>query len=480
MERARFAFMRSESQQAARDWAYEEFGHAELGDVRRTDRIVRMAAALAEQPGGKVLDVFRSSAERQAAYDLLSNSRVRQEAMLAATETATVRRCSSAAWVHVVVDGTSLTLPDWKRQKDFGAVGSTLNGARGLKVIHAYAVSADGTPIGVLNQQWWTRTARKKRKDCQDRSLAEKETIHWVRSIGQATRALVLGGSRAWFQVDREGDRYWTLAALHRTGQRFTVRSTYAHRFVEDNVGRRQRLRDVARKGRFRGIMSLDVPARIHRKGRTARLRIRTATVTLDMVETHSEQRLSLPVNVVDVLEVGTAPRGEEPLHWRLLTNASVTSMRDVLEVIDGYTKRWRIEELHRVWKSGALRVEETQLRSASRVIKWAILAVVTAARIERLRVLARTRPDDSALGAFSQHELEALILMKRRHAKRTESIPDEIPTIAQAVRWLADLGGYAGHKSSGRPGAVTLRRGLQYITPVAAALEALKAQGKL
>jgi hypothetical protein len=50
------------------------------------------------------------------------------------------------------------------------------------------------------------------------------------------------------------------------------------------------------------------------------------------------------------------------------------------------------------------------------------------------------------------EHELEALILMKRRHAKRTESVPDETPTIGQAVRWLADLGGYAGHKSSVDP----------------------------
>lgn len=439
-----------------------------------------MAAALARQPGGKVLDVFRSSAERQAAYDLLGNAQVRQDAMLAAMETATVRRCASAPWVHVVVDGTSLRLTDRKQQKDFGAIGSTLNAARGLKVIHAYAVSADGTPVGLLNQQWWTRAARKKRADCDERPLTEKETLHWVRSIGQATRALVLGGSRAWFQVDREGDRYWTLAALHQTGQRFTVRSTYAHRFVEDGARRRRRLRDVARKGKLRGIVNLDIPERIHRKARTARLRIRTATVTLDMVEAHSEQRLALRVNVVDVIETGTTPRGEKPLHWRLLTNASVATTRDVLTVIDGYTKRWRIEELHRVWKSGALRVEETQLRSASRVIKWAILAVVTAARIERLRVLARTRPNDSALGAFSEHELAALVLMKRRHAKRTESIPDETPTIAQAVRWLADLGGYAGHKSSGRPGAVTLRRGLQYITPVAIALKALESQGKL
>jgi len=472
--------MRDEGR-TARDWAYEEFGHAELGDVRRTARLVGMAAAMAEQPSGKVLTVFRTNAEHQGAYDLLGNERVRSEAMLAAVETATTERCRGDAWVHVVIDGTSLQLADRQRAKDFGAVGSTANGARGLKVIHAYAIAADGTPVGILNQQWWARVARPKRKDCNERPLREKETVHWVRSIEHATRALAKGTKpRAWFQIDREGDRFWTLLALHRTEQWFTVRSTYAHRFVISKDGRHERLRDAVRKGRLRGVVALELPARANRAARKARLRIRTTEVTLDMIEAHSGDTFALPINVVDVEEIGPRPRGESPIHWRLLTNHPIRSMEDVLAVIDGYTKRWRIEELHRVWKSGALRVEETQLRSTTRVIKWAILAVVTAARIERLRVLARTKPDDSALEVLSEHEVQALILMKRRHKKRTETISDETPTIAQAVRWLADLGGYAGHKSSGRPGAITIRRGLDYIAPVALAIEELQRAGKL
>ena len=440
-----------------------------------------MAAALAEQPGGKVLTVFRSNAEQQGAYDLLGNERVSSDAILSAAKAATVARCHGEAWVHVVVDGTSLRLSDVNRTKDFGGVGSTANGARGLKVIHAYAVAADGTPVGVLNQQWWARLPRHKRHDCNERPLGEKETVHWVRAIEDAAHAFADGaGPRAWFQVDCEGDRFWTLFALHRTSQWFTVRSTYAHRFVVTENGRQQRLRDAARKGRLRGIVGLELPARPGRAARRAKLRIRTTEVTLDMIEAHSGERFALPINVVDVEEIGPRPRGEPPVHWRLLTNHPIGSMEDVLAIVDGYTKRWRIEELHRVWKSGALRVEETQLRSSARVIKWAILAVVTAARIERLRVLARTKPDDSALGVLSAYEIQALILMKRRHAKRTEHISDDTPTIAQAVRWLADLGGYAGHKSSGRPGAVTIRRGLDYIGPVAIAIEALEHAGKL
>lgn len=93
-------------------------GHAELGDAR-------IVAALAEHPVGKVQEVFHSGAKQQGAYDLLRNSQVRAESLLAAVETATVRRCAGRPWVHVAVDGTSLQLTNCKRQKDFATIEST-------------------------------------------------------------------------------------------------------------------------------------------------------------------------------------------------------------------------------------------------------------------------------------------------------------------------------------------------------------------
>jgi hypothetical protein len=108
-----------------------------------------MAASLAERAGGKVLGVFRSTAEQQGAYDFLSNEKVRGDDLLLAMQTATARCCAGEPRVHVVVDGTSLRLTDCRRTKGFGAVGSTNNGASGLKVVHAYAVSSSGVPLGV-------------------------------------------------------------------------------------------------------------------------------------------------------------------------------------------------------------------------------------------------------------------------------------------------------------------------------------------
>jgi hypothetical protein len=116
--------------------------------------------------------------------------------------------------------------------------------------------------------------------------------------------------------VDPEGDRYWTLKALHDSGEWFTVRSTYTHRFVYAGTLRRpQRLRDVARKGKLRGVLQMDLRERPGRKARAARLLVRTATVVLDMMEKHTDERLALPLHVVDVREIGPRPRGEDPLH---------------------------------------------------------------------------------------------------------------------------------------------------------------------
>jgi hypothetical protein len=57
---------------------------------------------------------------------------------------------------------------------------------------------------------------------------------------------------------------------------------------------------------------------------------------------------------------------------------------------------------------------------------------------------------------------------------------PTSTPSIAGIVLWISEFGGYTG-KSSGRPpGAITIRRGLDLIAPVAIALEQLEADGKM
>ena len=94
------------------------------------------------------------------------------------------------------------------------------------------------------------------------------------------------------------------------------------------------------------------------------------------------------------------------------------------------------------------------------------------AARIERLKHLSRTQPSLPASVEFTELEIEALLILKKNRKKRTEQILDRMPTIEEAVRWVAELGGYTGKSSGGPPGSVVLRRGLE---PLRIAAEVVK-----
>jgi hypothetical protein len=454
----------------------EEFGHAALGDVRRTQRLVKMAARVLERPSGKITECMFTSAERQGAYDLLTNERVTPRALLDAMGTATVRRCEEHEHVMVVVDGTSLTVTDRARAKDFGSIGPACIGARGLKVIHAMALDFDGVPLGVLDQFWWARGPKKKRNTSRERPLEDKETQHWTNTIASSAATLTQAGLQGWFQIDREGDGYWILTSLAASGHLFTVRSSAATRVVTiPKTQKRSRVGEVVEAKKPRITYNLEVTAGPGRSARTARLHVRTVEVVLEMMEKRSRLVTPVPVNVVDVLEVGTNPKGELPLHWRLLTNSTIANDEDVSAIINGYTYRWSIEELHRVWKSGGCNIEDSQLRAKDRLIKWAIIGIAVAVRIERLKHLARKHPDRLAMTELSNDEIVTLLYMRERQRGGSSKIPWEIPTLGDAVLWIAELGGYTGRSSGGPPGAITIHRGFLRLTEGVAIIEALR-----
>jgi len=172
-------------------------------------------------------------------------------------------------------------------------------------------------------------------------------------------------------------------------------------------------------------------------------------------------------VNVVWAREEGTTPGGEEPIDWLLYTNHPVEDLDDARLVIRSYSYRWRVEDCHRAWKRGRCNVEATKLRSYAAVKRWAIILIVVAARIERLKHLSRTTPNAPASIELSEFEIRALIALKY------EDKPFDGPlTIGRAVTILAEFGGWANKYSGKPPGAVVLGRGLEYVEPAARLLE--------
>jgi hypothetical protein len=459
-------------------WAWEEFGKAELGDFRNTRRAVRMAAQAVKTPGGRLTTVFADENELEGAYDFLENDRVEHIAIGRGIAAGCAERCARLPFAWIVVDGTSLSLKDATGDKRFGPIGNESRGARGIKAITVFVLDPNGTPQGLGQFDWWIRTPAPLRDDGKSkvdngkRKVKDKETQRWLDAIGNTREVWQqhAPATKRWWVIDREADSWSLLLEACRDNDWMTIRSKVNRRVKamgQDNVY----LRDALAAQHVLDEFELSVPQGPKRTARLARMQMRCCQVTLDMHEKWSKKKHPLTVNVLWVYEVGTAPVGEEPLDWVLLTNHPIDTLEDACLVLFSYTQRWRIEDFHRAWKSAGCCVENNQLRGPDQVIKWAMILATVAARAERLKLLARNEPKLPASVELTPYEITAIRALHRRRAKPGERIA-RMPTIDKAVLWIAQLGGYTGKSSGGPPGAMTIMRGLERLRDVALGIE--------
>jgi hypothetical protein len=456
------------------DWARQTVGGAVLGDRRRTERLVRMLTGAAERPAGSVTGVFGCGADRQAAYDQLENEAVEPCAYTSALARSTAHAGSGQKCVLMVLDGTSLTVTDRGDAKGLGSIGAIGAGARGVKLINAIALTPAGEPIGIADQQWWTRQQRAPRGVY--RSADSRESKHW-RSCAATisdTWSKLAPETELHFVADREADASLFIWQLIELGHSFTIRSN-SNRTVLGARGAAA-LRPALAQQKPLATMDVSLSITPRRKARTARLAIRAATMTVRMRDHHVHQNRLQSLTFVWARE----ERSRGGIDWMLVTNVDMKTPADACEAVRRYTKRWRIEDFHRTWKSGLCNVESTQLRSAGAIIKWATILAAVALRAEALRHHAREQPDEAATTILTQDEIEALIVLKTRIKSRVETITADGLTVKQAVRWIADIGGYTGNNNSGKPGPKTIGRGLDQLIPVSLALGVLRAAGKL
>jgi len=158
----------------------------------------------------------------------------------------------------------------------------------------------------------------------------------------------------------------------------------------------------------------------------------------------------------VYVVEV-EAPEGIRSLEWMLLSTVEVGSFEDAQERVEWYSGRWGIEVYHRTLKSGC-RIEDRQLGTADRLESCLAVDMVVAWRVYHLTMLGRETPEVPCTVFFKDVEWKALCCYKSKTAKP----PEHPPTLSEAIRMVASMGGHLGRKGDGFPGTQTLWRGLQ------------------
>jgi hypothetical protein len=117
----------------------------------------------------------------------------------------------------------------------------------------------------------------------------------------------------------------------------------------------------------------------------------------------------------------------------------------------------------HKVLKSGC-RVEERQFADLDNLKRYLALDAVVAWRVLYLTLLSRESPNVDCSVILDIHQWQALYCF----IHKTKTPPRQPPTLRDATRWIAQLGGFLGRKSDGNPGSMTIWRGLQRLSDIA------------
>jgi Transposase DNA-binding/Transposase Tn5 dimerisation domain len=440
----------------ATNWAVTEFADAELGDLRRTQRLVQLAHVLAQNPGAALPEACGSSAMLKAAYRFFDNEAIEPPELVQSHIEATYSRLHAVPVVLAVQDTTEVDWTSLRATEGLGPLGHTA--CQGLLVHTTLAITPERVPLGLLAQQVWARdpAAVGKRARRKQLPIRQKESQKWLQSLEAVCTARDWCPTTRLVSVgDREADVYDFLAAQRPEGVDVLIRAAWDRcvRAPERYVWATVEAQPVVT------ALVLQMPRRGTQPAREATLSLRYCRVPL--APPRHRKRESLPaVELWAVLVCEReSPADAEPIEWLLLTTVAVDSVEDAIERVQWYSCRWGIEVWHRILKSGC-RLEARQFATADRLQRCLALYSVLAWRIFYATMLARAVPEVPCNVLLEPDEWQALYCA----IHRVPQPPPEPPTLGQAVAWIAQLGGFVGRRRRDRPGTEVLWRGFQHL----------------
>lgn len=121
----------------------------------------------------------------------------------------------------------------------------------------------------------------------------------------------------------------------------------------------------------------------------------------------YQKDKAPIKLTVVHVQET-TQPKDDDPVEWFLLTTCDVSTPEQAQQILRWYCLRWRIEDWHRVLKSGC-NIEKLQHKTAERLKRSIAINLVIAWRIMLLTLLGRECPQLAAEVLFCDIEIQLL-----------------------------------------------------------------------
>lgn len=431
-------------------WAKHTFGGANLGDARRTERAVSLAASLMHNPSASLPQQMGSHAALKAAYGLLAQQDVTYTELVTRHWQDTRAVAAQQPIVLMVQDTTELDYTPHPTTANLGPIGN--GNGRGFLLHTMLAVVPEPRQVlGLAFQEPFKRVPAPEGERQKDRFQRQREWQVWSRAVKALDRP---PASCLRVHVgDRGSDIFDYMDACLAQGSHFLIRAT-VNRRVQDDRDDVVPLVDRVHTWLDQGKKVIDLPAHDDCPARQATLSIAYGDVTI-VPPQRSERREPLTVSVVHTWEMNPAAGVKTPLEWLLLTSVETGTVEAAWQRVDWYTCRWVVEDYHQCLKTGCS-VEKRQLQDGERLIRLLGFLSLVALNLLQLRDLARQTPRSLAAADLPRELVEVVALLA--------GVSSTSLTIEQFWRAVAQQGGYLGRRRDGPPGWKTLWRGWLHV----------------
>jgi len=448
-----------------------EFADIDLGDERLNRRAVELLETMAENPAASINSACSGWGDTLAAYRFFKNDRVEPEKILAPHRSATEARIDEHDVVLIAQDTTEL---DFSKHPSKDSRYLEAEHRMGLYDHSHIAFTPDGLCLGVLDVEFYDRSLESlgKSKERRNLPIEEKESYRWLQGCELANEiAAKHPDTHVVSLADSEADIYDIFSRLFnsKSSADFIIRAKQVRCTPEESSKEGEdykRVRDEVAESEVKVIRELVLPRTPKRKSRLARLEIRAKTVTMKPPQARPELG-NVKCNIVLVEETGRSDDDKTKVEWILITTLPIESCEEVLRVVDYYVGRWPIEPYFRVFKTGC-RVEDIQLKTTERRIRYLLFFKIIAWRILYVTHLGRECPDLPCDQLFLEEEWKPVwkIVSKK-------PIPSQAPALSEFLPMLAQLGGYNNRANDPAPGPQPIWVGMRRMFDFAIAWQA-------
>jgi len=415
-------------------WARHEFGKAKIGDKRLTQRLIKIASDKGQKPSDSYSTAV--DADRYAIkgyYNFLGNDNeeLTYEEILRPHCERTVQRVMGCKRVYAIQDTSDLNYSKLKKCQGLGLITKNKNskGTPGLNLHSLFMINDKGIPLGIGDVNCYAPELVGSSTNRNTLPIEEKESFRWLDCYRKALSISKRCPDTEIVNVtDREGDIYEIYREAVQSDKRVGVLTRAQHnRCLEDS---KLKLFEKLEQSSHSFQAPIKVPPQRSRESKGSKLarptmKARTAQLTISYEKvTISAPKASLkkewdPISLYAVFaREKNPPQGAEPIHWFLLTTLEILSDEDAFNCVQIYKLRWRIEEFHRVLKSGC-KVEKHQQQTADKLKLLIAIDMVIAWRIMLLALLGRNYPEISCDIVFSKREWQTLSLAVKKNSQK-------------------------------------------------------------